>query len=130
MTSREQLNQALQVELHTVNRVLEPVGIEPDDFKMPAAYARYEADIESNTEMQEALIGDDETVEIKGTLADKVITNKGKVAATARNIHEANRFRRDYNIATASHKQLMLSMYKTMYQRRKKLTNALEAANA
>ena len=119
MTSKEQLRQALEIELHTVNKVLEPVGITADAFEMPGPYDRAQADIESNDEMQKAFVINGSTV--AGAY------DRDQVGATAHNIHEANRFRRDYNIATASHKKLMLGIYRTMYQRKKKLEDALEA---
>ena len=122
MTAREQIKEAYQVELHVVNNVLIPLGLskEKDPFVMPAPYDRKKADEESNTEMQtvyKGKVGPDGKTPISAA--------KGEIAATARLIHEANRFRRDYNIATASHKQLMLGAYRTLYQRKLKLEDAL-----
>lgn len=51
------------------------------------------------------------------------------LAAGARLIHEAARARRDINIAFATHKQLMLGSYKTLYQRKLKLEKAIEDKN-
>ena len=48
------------------------------------------------------------------------------LAAGARIIHEATRARRDINIAQATHKQLMLGSYKTLYQRKLKLEKDLQ----
>lgn len=48
------------------------------------------------------------------------------LAAGARLIHEAARARRDINIALATHKQLMLGSYKTLYQRKLKLEKDLQ----
>lgn len=122
MTAREQIKEAYQVELHVVNNVLAPIGLSKEDsFTMPAPYDRKKADEESNTEMQtvyKGKVGPDGKTPISAA--------KGEIAATARLIHEANRFRRDYNIATASHKQLMLGTYRTLYQRKLKLEDALK----
>ena len=121
MTAREQIKEAYQVELHVVNNVLAPLGLaDKDSFKMPEPYDRKKADEESNTEMQTAYKGQKDA---KGKTP--VSAAKSEIAATARLIHEANRFRRDYNIATASHKQLMLGAYRTLYQRKLKLEDAL-----
>ena len=122
MTAREQIKEAFQVELHVVNDVLASVGLsKKDSFKMPEPYDRQKADEESNTEMQTTYKGkpgpDGKT---------PVAATHGEIAATARLIHEANRFRRDYNIAVASHKQLMLGTYRTLYQRKKKLEAAIK----
>lgn len=120
MTSREQITEAFKVELHAVNNALAAVGLsEPDDFIMPEPYDREKIDEESSAELQTAC---------KGRTNDKgetpVSAPKSEIATTARLIHEANRFRRDYNIATASHKQLILGAYKTLYQRKLKLEDA------
>lgn len=48
------------------------------------------------------------------------------LAAGARMLHEASRARRDVNIAQASHKQLLLGSYKTLYQRKLKLEKDLQ----
>ena len=121
MTAREQIKEAYQVELHVVNNVLAPLGLaDKDSFKMPEHYDRKKADEESNTEMQTAYKGQKDA---KGKTP--VSASKSEIAATARLIHEANRFRRDYNIAIASHKQLMLGAYRTLYQRKLKLKDAL-----
>lgn len=119
MTSKEQLRQAAEIELHTVNKVLEPVGITAEAFEMPGPYDRAKADVESNDEMQKAFV-------IRGGTSAIGAYDKLQIMSTAHTIHEANRFRRDYNIAIASHKKLMLGVYRTMYQRKKKLEAALE----
>ena len=51
------------------------------------------------------------------------------LAAGARLIHEAARARRDINIALATHKQLMLGSYKTLYQRKLKLEKTIKEKN-
>jgi len=130
MKSREFLKQATAIELHTVNKVLEPVGVQADSFEMPSAYDRQQADGESAEEINEAMLGDKQDVQEGSQIKSVFLANKAKVAATAKNIHEANRFRRDYNIIIAGHKQLLTSIYRTMYQRKLKLEHALEANDA
>lgn len=43
-------------------------------------------------------------------------------------VHEASRARRDVQVATATHKQLMLGCYKTLYQRKRMLENKIQEA--
>ena len=116
MTARETLKQANELELYSVASTLGPLGINADDApETPVSYDRAAADEEANAEIQTFTASSQD---------------KYKLSALCRDIHEAARFRRDYNIAKASHKQLMLSSYRIMYQRMLKLTAAREKFDA
>ena len=62
--------------------------------------------------------------------ADRQPESVMAVAAASRQIHEASRARRDINIATASHKKLMLGCYQTLYQRKLKLEKKIRQEEA
>ena len=130
MTARETLKQANELELHAVIGMLGPLGIEDaEPVSAPKHYDRQAADEEANAEMQK-LLAPAAQGQPATELKEALYSDKYKIAALARNIHEADRFRRDYNIAKATHKQLMLSSYRTLYQRMMKLQSAKEAFNA
>lgn len=58
----------------------------------------------------------------------RTLLNTNDIATTilCKQIHEDNRIRRDVKIATATHKQLMLSSLSIAYSRRKELSFRLE----
>lgn len=107
MGSFDLLKKATQQELAVINNLLSVAGIQNDvDHELTAAdLDRKAADEVALTEMANVLA--------KETTYD--------LAAGARLIHEAARACRDLNIALASHKQLLLGSYKTLYQRKLKL---------
>ena len=130
MTARETLKQANELELHAVIGMLGPLGIEDTEpIEVPDHYDREAADVEANAEMQKLMAPAAQGKQAT-ELKEALYLDKYKVAALARNIHEADRFRRDYNIAKATHKQLMLSSYRILYQRMMKLQFAKEAFDA
>jgi len=110
--SMQMLERAAYKELATINDVLAPAGIvnEVDGLITKEQLNRAEAQTTERTEMSTALSTNDTEV----------------VAAAARAIHEATRVRRDINIAQATHKQLLLGAYRTLYQRKLKLESDIQ----
>ena len=52
--------------------------------------------------------------------------NNNELAAIMKDIHEASRFRRDYTIATASHKRLIEGCFYTAFKRTQKLERQIK----
>ena len=112
MSSFSFLEKATRAELATINNLLSVAGIQNDqDITLTGAdLDRKAADDEAIAEMANVLARD--------TTYD--------LAAGARLIHEASRARRDINIALATHKELLLGSYKTLYQRKLKLEKDIQ----
>jgi hypothetical protein len=56
----------------------------------------------------------------------KAKNNNNILAAAMKDVHEASRFRRDFTIATASHKRLIEGCFYTAYKRAKKLERQIK----
>lgn len=56
----------------------------------------------------------------------KAKNNNNVLAAVMKDIHEASRFRRDYTIATASHKRLIEGCFYTAFKRAAKLQRQIK----
>ena len=112
MSSFSFLDKATRAELASINEMLSVAGIQQDQdgTLTEAELDRKAADDVAIQEMANVLAHD--------TTYD--------LAAGARLIHEASRARRDINIALATHKQLLLGSYKTLYQRKLKLENDIK----
>lgn len=112
MRSDEFLALTLYAELADINTLLEPAGVtnETDGTILPSQLDRAQAEKEATSEMSAAMAKN--SVEA--------------IAAASRLIHEASRARRDIKIARASHKQLMLGSYRTLYQRKLKLEKDIQ----
>lgn len=106
-SSADFLLETAKYELDIVNKYLVPAGIQES----------HTADLTAE-DLSRKKAEDQEIQEISKALTKN---STPKVAAAARVAHEANRARRDINIAEASHKQLLLGVYRTMYQRKLKL---------
>lgn len=110
--SMQMLERATYKELATINDALAVAGIvnETDGTITPEQLDRAAAQPIERSEMSTALS-----------------TNTTELVATAaRVIHEASRVRRDIQIAQATHKQLMLGCYRTLYQRKLKLESDIQ----
>ena len=112
MKSDAFLEQATRAELASINEMLSVAAVENDiDGTLTAEQlSRAAAEKEELAEIGEALTQNSLPV----------------LAAAARLVHEANRARRDIAIAKASHKDLMLGVYRTMYQRKLKLERKIQ----
>ena len=106
------LMETTRYELDAINAFLKPAGIS----EAPTAKITAE-------DLDRAAAEGQQLTEINDALAKNAST---EVAAAARLIHESNRARRDINIAEASHKRLLLGMYRTMYQRKLKLERKIQ----
>lgn len=112
ISSKEFLIKVARNELESVNTYLAPLGIQEDvDGQLSAE------------ELSREAAEDLELEELSDAVSKKSVT---AIAAASRVAHEANRARRDINIAKASHKQLMLGIYRTMYQRKLKLERKIQ----
>ena len=105
--SDQLLTQADRVELGNIEKLLSFAGIEiTQPTELAEDYTnRATAEALNWEQMQYALS----------------TNNAMNIAGCAKQIHEASRVRRDINIATASHKKLLLGCYNTLYQRKLKL---------
>lgn len=56
----------------------------------------------------------------------KAKNNNNILAAAMKDVHEASRFRRDFTVATASHKRLIEGCFYTAYKRTKKLERQIK----
>ena len=101
-------------ELDTVNDYLEAAGVKED----------HTGDM-IEEDLDRFAVEELEREEISDALVKNAVT---AIAAASRQAHEANRSRRDINIATASHKKLMMGVYRTMYQRKLKLERKIQEA--
>ena len=111
--SAQLLLKAKQEEYYALQSALaEAQGFDPD---FPSVITEEDASRAANmeaewNEMQEA----------------KARNNNNILAAAMKDVHEASRFRRDYTIATASHKRLMEGCFYTAYKRTKKLERQIK----
>ena len=110
--SFEFLGLALDKELDSVNDYLSTVGITNDEHVVLT-------EEQLSRKLADGVIDE----ELQTSLTKKSVN---EVAAAMRTAHESCRARRDINILQASHKQLMLSCCRIMYQRKQKLTNKKE----
>jgi hypothetical protein len=111
-TSIEFLELATRAELSSINELLKVAGIQDDvDGTIKAE--------QLSRKVAEPVVFE----EISEALAQNSLP---VVAAATRIAHEANRARRDIAIATATHKDLMLGVYRTMYQRKLKLERKIQ----
>ena len=114
MSSFSFLDKATRTELASINDMLSVAGIKQDQ------------DITLTKEDLDRKAADDVAIqEMTNVLAHDTTYD---LAAGARLIHEASRARRDINIALATHKELLLGSYKTLYQRKLKLENDIKEA--
>ena len=112
MSSLGFLEAAVRKELAEINGLLSVAGVQND------------VDGTITKEQLDRRAADQEAAaEMANVLAKETTYN---LAAGARLIHEASRARRDINIAQASHKQLLLGSYKTLYQRKLKLEQDIQ----
>jgi len=111
-TSKKMLELAARKEWAVISEMLKVAGINENTEVMLTAdqLSRREAESVERNEISEALTKNSLTA----------------LAAALRLAHEANRARRDINIAEASHKKLMLGVYRTMYQRKLKLERKIQ----
>ena len=111
-TSERFLELATRKELSSINDFLAPLGLENDvDVTITKdQLSRKVAEEVQRREISEAMTRNSTMV----------------VAAAVRLAHEANRARRDITISVAPHKKLMLSVYRTMYQRKLKLEKKIQ----
>lgn len=109
------LEAATRKELYEVNEFLKTLGIQNDQdgIILPEQLSRFKAEEVEREELSKALTANSNPV----------------TAAAARLAHEANRARRDIAIAQASHKAMLLGIYRTMYQRKLKLERKIQEEN-
>lgn len=112
MSSFGFLEAATRKELAEINGLLSVAGVQND---VDGTITKEQLD--RRTADQEA------AKEMANVLAKEATYN---LAAGARMIHEAARARRDINIAQASHKELLLGSYRTLYQRKLKLEQDIQ----
>ena len=110
--SFEFLGMAERKELAEINELLSVAGITND------------VDGTINPEQLDRKAAEQVAIEEMANVLAKEATYD--LAAGARLIHEASRARRDINIAQATHKQLLLGSYKTLYQRKLKLEKDIQ----
>ena len=112
MSSFSFLEKATREELATINSLLGVAGIQQDQ------------DVVLTAEDLDRKLADDVAIQEMANVLARETTYD--LAAGARLIHEASRARRDLNIALASHKELLLGSYKTLYQRKLKLEKDIQ----
>ena len=112
MSSISVLGQALRAELATINDLLLPAGI---TYNVEGGFKPEQLDRAAATK--------DAQEEMSLAVSEN---NTELIAAQAHIVHEASRVRRDVNIAQASHKQLLLGSYRTLYQRKLQLEQYLK----
>lgn len=112
MSSFSFLEKATREELAAINSLLSVAGIQQDQ------------DVVLTTEDLDRKLADDVAIQEMANVLARETTYD--LAAGARLIHEASRARRDLNIALASHKELLLGSYKTLYQRKLKLEKDIQ----
>ena len=113
MSSFSFLEKATQAELSAINDLLSVAGIQPEESDI----------ILTGEDLDRAQADQFAKREMANVLARETTYD---LAAGSRLIHEASRARRDLNIALASHKQLLLGSYKTLYQRKQKLEKDIQ----
>lgn len=111
-TSSDFLALAIKKELASINTYLSVAGIKQD------------VDGTIDKEQLDRKVAED--VERKEISLAMTQNSPSFLSAAVRVAREANRARRDINIIEASHKKLMLGIYRTMYQRKLKLERKLE----
>ena len=111
-SSEQFLKMAVQSELASINDMLPVAGIKNDTSASIPKEALDRAAVETQ-----------ERADVSNAL--KTLSGTA-LAQCLRLLRESNRARRDINIMNASHKQIMLGVYRTMYQRKLKLEKQLE----
>lgn len=112
MSSMSILGQALKAELASINELLIPAGV---TATVNGAFTAEQLDrVAAEKEAQEEM-----SLAVSENTTDAIATQ-------ARIVHEATRVRRDVKIANASHKQLLLGSYRTLYQRKLQLEQYLK----